>query len=270
MATRRERSLLPGSDALEVQKLFLLVFLVMCLIIVGFALATAAHLGAHGGHLRWPIVQWAVATPLGLLALTLSGALLAGLPLVLTMIVGFRVYDPVDVTDLPLSAWSPRTLPPWRRADGLTRSQHVLGRGLAQRSLSVLALAVAVLVMLGLFALYSAIAWYGISHYPACAASGCPPVYGYIQGPVLTSALAIMFLSQYARVRYIERHCRIWFRAPASTTASVKYYVRRPGVSAAVAAATLARYSAPGAGSERPLAWSSATKLRCSSRSCWC
>jgi len=71
MAMRRPPRTLPGTDALLLQQVFLVIFLGMVVVILALSMATAAALGAQAqeGHLPWPIVQWAVTTPLGTLAI---------------------------------------------------------------------------------------------------------------------------------------------------------------------------------------------------------
>src|SRR5258707_443733 len=179
MAMRRPPRTLPGTDALLLQQVFLVIFLGMVVVILALSMATAAALGAQAqeGHLPWPIVQWAVTTPLGPLAIALVGGLAAGLPpLLWVRRVAPVAMRPVDVTELPLSAW-PRPLPPWRRPGGPTPAEYWLGRGWRQRVLSLLALALAGLLVLGSFAAFSAVAWYGLTHLPDCSGPRCPPTY---------------------------------------------------------------------------------------------
>ncbi len=250
MAMRRPPRTLPGTDALLLQQVFLVIFLGMVVVILALSMATAAALGAQAqeGHLPWPIVQWAVTTPLGTLAIALVGGLAAGLPpLLWVRRVTPVAMRPVDVTELPLSAW-PRPLPPWRRPGGPTPAEYWLGRGWRQRVLSLLALALAGLLVLGSFAAFSAVSWYGLTHLPDCSGPRCPPTYNQLQGPPMLIGLAIMFLGQYWWVRQVERRCGIWFRVPF-TLGDFTCYVRRPGVTAAAAA--LAPYTRE---STRPVA----------------
>jgi hypothetical protein len=251
MVIRRPPRTLPGTDALLLQKIFLVIFLGMVVVILALSIATTAADGAHaqGGQLPWPLVQWAVTTPLGTLTVALVGGLAAGLPLLLVRQVIPVAMSPVDVTELPLSAW-PRPLPPWRRPGGPSVAQFWLGRGWRQRVLSLLSLALAGLLVLGSFAAYGAVAWYGLTHLPDCTGPRCPPTYSQFQGPPMLIGLTIAFLGQYRRVRQVERRCGIWFRVPF-TLGEFSCYVRRPGVTAAAAAAALARYTRD---VERPVA----------------
>jgi hypothetical protein len=244
MVTRRPPRTLPGTDALLLQQVFLVIFLGMVVVILALSMATAAADGAHSqrGQLPWPIVQWAVTTPLGTLAVALVGGLAAGLPPLL-WVRRMRpiTASPVDVTELPLSAW-PRPLPPWQRPGGPTAAEYWLGRGWRQRVLSLLSLALAGLLVFGSFAAYGVVAWYGLTHLPDCSGPRCPPTYSQLQGPPMLIGLYIMFLGQYAWIRQVERRCGIWFRVPF-TLGDFTCYVRRPGVTAADAAAALVPYT---------------------------
>jgi hypothetical protein len=254
MAMRRPpRTLrtLPGTDALLLQQIFLVIFLGMVVVILALSMATAAAMGAQAqaGQLPWPIVQWVVTTPLGTLAVALVGGLAAGLPLLLVRRVASLAVSPVDVTELPLPAW-PRPLPPWRRPGGPTPAEYLLGRGWRQRVLSLLSLGLAGLLVLGSFAAYGAVGWYGLTHLPDCSGQRCPPTYNQLQGPPMLISLAIAFLGQYWWVRRVERRCGIWFRVPF-TLGDFTCYVRRPGVTEEAAAAALAPYTRE---STRPMA----------------
>jgi len=174
MAMRRLPSTLPGSEPLMVNKVALGISLCMAVVILVLNAATAAAIGAHGGHVPWPIVQWAVTTPLGTLAVALVGGLAWGLPVVWAPGERIAFTHAVDVTELPLPAWPP-ALPPWRRPGGPTRAAYLLGRGWRQRVPSLLALAFAGLLVLGFFAAYVAIYVFGIRQLPDCSGARCPP-----------------------------------------------------------------------------------------------
>ena len=64
MAMRRLPRTLPGSEPLMVTTVALGIYLGMAVVFLALNAATAPAIGAHGGHLPWPIVQWAVTTPL--------------------------------------------------------------------------------------------------------------------------------------------------------------------------------------------------------------
>ncbi len=107
-----------------------------------------------------------------------------------------------------------------------------------------------VLRVLGSFAAFGAVGWYGLSHLPDCSGPHCPPTYFQLQGPPMLIGLYIAFLGQYWWARHVERRCGIWFRVPF-TPGDFTCYVRRPGVTAAAAAAALAPYTRE---STRPMA----------------
>jgi hypothetical protein len=250
MVTERQPRTLPGTDAMRFQRYSLILYLGVCTIFLAMSMAIATEVGAQGVHLPWPIAQWALVTPLGTLATALVGGLLSGLPIGLTSRAGLGLTYAVDVTEVPLAAWSGHALWPRRRRGAPLPAGDVPNRSLGQQLLSILARALAVLLLLGFFATYVAVAWYGITHFPDCVGSRCPPSFGYIQWSPIVLGLAIMFVSQYAWIRYVERRCGIWFRVPTGARADFTYYyIRRPGVTTEDAAAALARYSR---GAERP------------------
>jgi hypothetical protein len=252
---RRPPPTLPGTDALWLEKISFGIFLGLAVLILALTVATAAIDARTGsqGHLPWPAAQWALTSPLGALAVTVVAGLACGLPLAVAgraARAGWLVTDAVDVTELPPSAWPARW--PWRRPGGPTLAEYWLGRGWGHRLLGVLALALAVLLPLGFFAVYGVVGWYGLTHLPPCSGSRCPPFYWPLQTPLLIG-LAIAQLSQYGWIRQLERRCGIWFRAPAGALGDCAWYVRRPGVRAEAAAATLARATRGRVG--RPVAW---------------
>src|SRR5260221_12673453 len=130
MVTRRPPRMLPGSDPLVIHKIFIPIYLCMAVVSLGLAMALAA-LDAREGqswHLPWPIVQWALTTPLGILAMTLVGGLVGGLSSVVAAaaILGGQFAYAVDVTELPPMAWPAAS--PWRRPGGARRGGDRLGR----------------------------------------------------------------------------------------------------------------------------------------------
>ncbi len=243
MGTRRPPRTLPGTDALLHYKILIGISLGGAVIILGLTVATA--IGAHGGHLGhfpWPIAQWALTTPLDTLVVALGGALVASLPLLVVRRDRVVIDSPVDVTALPPIFW-PHPLPPTLRPGDQTPGEYWQCRGRRQRILSLLALALAVLLLFGFFAAYFAIAWYGIAHSPDCIGAHCPPSDGLLLYPWMAISTAIVILGQCRWVRQVERRCGIWFRVRAGAHTGLTCYVRRPGVTADAAAAALARYT---------------------------
>src|SRR5260221_14538801 len=105
--TAQVRPWLPGTSASRAAKgtalffgaLALVFFLPLTLLEVGWS-------AARGGHLPWPVLQWAVATPLGALLLTALCLLMVGPPIVLESMWQLRqqVAQAIDMTGVPLLA----------------------------------------------------------------------------------------------------------------------------------------------------------------------
>lgn len=264
MMRRRPPRTLPGRDALLLQKIMLILCLGMSVFVLASYVVTDAWSSVHVEHLWYlplPIVtQWRQTAPLttslGILALMAGLAL--GLPLGLAAARQFQLAYAVDVTELPttdwlMTYWSTRPREPLPGPGEPTRGEYWLGRGRRQRVLSLLALVFAVLLLLSFFVVYIAVEWYGVSHFPDCVGSRCPPSYSqYISVP-WPLGFGIMYLIQYVRVRSVERRCGIRFRVPeVSMPGMLKSYVRAPGVTREAAAAALARYHRDSRGGERP------------------
>lgn len=245
MVIRQSPRNLPGIDVLLIPRILIVVYLVGGVILLALTMGTSAEIGAQRGHLPWPIAQWAFTTPLGALAMTVVGSLIWGLPLSLVALKLPFFVRPVDVTGLPEFAW-PRPLPYWRAPDGSgTLAGAWLGRGWPQRAWSLLALAFAALLLIGLFAAFIASGWYKFTHYPDCSASGCPPNF-ISQFSIAPEFIGLfgMNLSQFARIAYVERRCGVWFRLPANLMGRLgAYYIRRPGATPETAAGALQRYT---------------------------
>jgi hypothetical protein len=81
----RRSPTLPGTDALWLEKISFGIFLGLAVLILALTVATAAIDAGVGpqGHLPWPAAQWALATPLGALVVTVVAGLACGLPLAL-------------------------------------------------------------------------------------------------------------------------------------------------------------------------------------------
>lgn len=243
MVMRRLPHSLPGTDPLLLQKILLIPYLCLVVVILALSAVMATVTGAQGGHLPWPIAQWALTTPLGALALALVGGLVWGLPLLLVLRVKPVIVRPVDVTELPLFAW-PRSLSLWRTRPGDgTLADFWLGHGWLQRALTLLMFAFAALLLIGLVVAFAASGWYALTHLADCVTSSCPPPFDeQLVGPPELVGLVIMFLSQFAQIAHLERRCGIWFRGRDIVESSVGAYVRRPGVTPEAAAAALQRY----------------------------
>lgn len=242
MVMSRSPRNLPGTDPFLLQKILVAILLCLVVVILALNIATAADIGAQGGHLPWPIAQWGLTTPLGTLAVAVVGGLVCGLPFLLVLLARPMVVRPVDMTELPLAAW-PRPLPPWRAPGDRTLVDTWLGHSWPQRALSLLALALAALLLVGLLAALVASGWYGFTHIPDCGASGCPPVFGQLTSLPECVGFAVMFLGQFAWIAQVERRCGVWFRARAIVESGLGTYIRRPGVTPEAADAALQRYT---------------------------
>lgn len=175
MVIRRAPRNLPGKDPLFLQRILVAFYLTVVAGSLVLNIADAVEIDVQRGHLPWPIAQWALTTPLGALAVAAVSGLVWGFPLALVVLARPLIIRPLDVTDLPLSAW-PGPLPLWRDPGSATLADVWLGRGQRQRALSLLALTLAVLLLIGLLALFVASGWYGFTGgFPDCGASGCPP-----------------------------------------------------------------------------------------------
>lgn len=243
MVVRQSPRNLPGTDAWRLWKGLIGLYLVVAVVILGLSMLTAILNGTDRGHLPWPVAQWAVTTPLGALAVAVVGGLVWGLPASLIVLTRPVVVRPVDVTDIPPYFW-PRPLSLWADPTGGALADSILGRGRPQRALSVLTLAVAALLLIGLIALFFAVIVYGIRNFPTCGESGCAPTFTFeFTSLPEVVGLTIMFLSQYAWTTHVERRCGIWFRARGQWESNLGAYIRRPGVAPEAAAAALQRYA---------------------------
>lgn len=243
MVIRRSPRNLPGTDALYVQLVMTAVYFGLGALFLVTAMVNAADAGAQRGHLPWPIAQWALTTPLGALAMALVGGLAWGLPWLLLLLTSPFPVHPVDVTELPVSAWPrPRTV--WHVPDGATRADAWLGRRQPQRILSLLALTVSALLLIGLLATFFTSTWYAVTQFPGCGPSSCAPNFStqLVFVPEFLG-LAVMNLSIIVRTAYAERRGGVWFRARKCSEGGVGAYIRRPGVAPEAAAAAFQCYS---------------------------
>lgn len=246
MLMRRSPRGLPGVDPWLLLKIIFPIYLFLLAVMLALDTATAALTGAQGGHLPWPLVQWALTTPPGVLAVAAVGGLLWTLPVWLITLArpAPLIAYPMDVTGLPPEMW-PRPPSLWRAPAGWTLSDTWLGRDRPQRAVTLLTLALAALLLLGMFAGFIAAAWFGFTHFSLrCGASGCPPSYlGQLSNGPEFAGLTILFLAPILRVVYVERHCGVWFRGRDILGSSVGTYIRRPGVTPEAAAVALQRYT---------------------------
>jgi len=199
-----------------------------------------------GGHLPWPVAQWALTTPAGMLATVAAIVLIAGPPLGAGQRRILRrryLARAVDVTAVPPWVWLTR--PPVR--PGETRVDRWLGRRRRARIASVALLAVATLLVLlvvsGLCA--SAVSSLLFIHRAECGARGCPPQYPVFPMVLASEWLAIGLSSvaHYRWLRRVEASSGIWLRVRSWFDPRAFVYIRPPDVTPEAAAAAIARFA---------------------------
>jgi hypothetical protein len=198
--------------------------------------------------LPWPLAQWALTTPLGIVALDVIGGLVCGAPLLLLALrMPIIIPQPVDVTDIPLYAW-PRPLSRWGVPAGMTPTDRWLGRTQPQRVWSVAALALAALCLLSLVAATVVSVGYAfgsmLTLIPQCSPAGCAPnFYGELSPAPLFLGLLAIFLGLALRIAWVQRRCGVWFRSRGFFDSGLGTYIRRSGVTPEAAATALQRYT---------------------------
>ena len=245
---------LPGTNIAQLE--LVAVLIIGPVVLLGFALHIVTLLfpvPSPQGHLPWPLVQWAVTTPLGYLALTAVGTVIMVVPFIALqwrMRAGASPAQAIDVTGLPPWVWPTRA----QLFPRETWRERWLGRGPGARRASVaLLVGSALLVLLLVIALFGSFAWVVfllLSH--TCRAHDCL-VNPFMQDvmPIAVAsefvALFVMRLASYLRLRRVERESGVWLRLRDIWMAIPLYYIRRPGVTHEAATATLARFGPSGA-----------------------
>jgi hypothetical protein len=272
---------LPGTSATGLELLTVMisgpVFAFGSVMVMAAALFTGT---VPRGHLPWPLVQWALTTPVGVLGLIAAGALFIALPLVAFQWQMWPSRSParaIDITGLPPWFWPKR--PPVR--PGETRVERWLGQGRRAQRVSLAMLGGAVLLGLLLVGvLLAPLAWGLIQFFAPfavglirflsheCGAHGClpqTPLYPYQPAypqpypyPVVSlavgseiAAIVVVRLANYRWLRRAEASSGVWLRYRDILWAAPLYYVRRPGVTPEAAAAAVTRFGPAG---EAPLA----------------
>ncbi|HET8905341.1 MAG TPA: hypothetical protein VFN11_00095 [Ktedonobacterales bacterium] len=222
---------------------FLLLFLLLLVPLIGLMMVEATQ---AGGHLPWPVAQWALTTPAGLFVILVI-CVGVGAP---TFIVGQRHFlrgstlaRAVDVTEVPPWVWLTR--PPVY--PGETRADRWLGRSRRAQRVSLTLLGGVALICLLLVA--SFLAAVGVSlrsiPHPPCGVGGCPPTYPLI--PMgLASEWVIIGLSSYAQYRWLRRveaSTGVWLRYRNWFQTQGLCYIRQPGVTPEAAAVALGRFA---------------------------
>jgi hypothetical protein len=241
---------LPGTSASKAAKgtamlsgaLVLVGYVPLTLLAVGWS-------GARGGHLPWPVLQWALTTPLGALLLIALCVLVIGPPGVLFNLWQLKrqVAQAIDMTDLPPAAWPG----PWPTRPRQPRIQRWLGYGRREQALSLALLVLGTLLAVALVVAFLAsfILWsrgFGDVRVQCdTTGTGCPPTFPLMAIPS-ASLVAVVALSQVARFRWLRRAeatSRLWLRYRDWSWPSPLYYVRPSGVTPEAAAAALVRLS---------------------------
>ncbi len=237
---------LPGISASGSTKLMALGIGAAGLVIfVPMALLDAVSVAQSAGHLPWPVVQWAFASPVGVLALTAVGMLLVAPSLVLLLPTrGFKrvLAGALDVTGLPFEAWPQRSTAEAER----TAVERWLGRGRRRQLVSLLLLALTALLVLALLATLLAALVYSLSANARVVCDGprCPPDFPVM--PLATvsmfGALALTLLGAYRWQCRLEIRTGVWLRYRDGRATRPLYCGRRPGVTPEAARTALARY----------------------------
>lgn len=250
MQTTQAPSRLPGVRA---STLFLINVLVSWAILLLYLLLLGPLIGLMmveatqaSGHLPWPVAQWALTTPAGLVGI-LAICVGVGAP---TFIVaqrhflwGWTLARAVDVTEAPPWVWLTR--PPVY--PGETRADRWLGRSRSAQLGSLTLLGGAALICLLLVASFLAAALVSISSipHPPCGVHGCPPTYPLI--PLVLAgewvSLGLSSVAQYRWLRRVEASTGVWLRYRNWFQTQGLCYIRQPGVTPEAAAVALARFA---------------------------
>ncbi|HET8908601.1 MAG TPA: hypothetical protein VFN11_16720 [Ktedonobacterales bacterium] len=249
---------LPGWSATRVQMVFAVLLSAFTLVIlVFFSLVETIYIQPLDGgsppppwHLPWPVLQWAVASPMGFLTLSALGILVVGAPFVLFYIWLYRpqVARARDVTDVPKMWWAipqqahlqPPLLHRW------------LGERRSERTVSLALLVVGVLLFVALVGVpLEAIAVSNrllnqLDVQPCITHYGCRPPTATLKTIVTFGWMAWLWLGPWAVawwLRRLEVTSGVWFRYGTWMGGNRLYYVRQPGVTSEAATAALARVS---------------------------
>ncbi len=240
---------LPGTSATIPLLLIAIVYGGMALLLgvptIALGIADARH---AGGHLPWPVAQWALTTPAGALG-TFALCVLIAAPLLIVAVrrILRRWYlaRAVDVTEVPPWVWLTR--PPVY--PGETRADRWLGRSRRARIATLALLVAAALIPLLLIAGDIGLVAFGLVHirfaFTDCGPGACPPMYPVF--PILLASefvtLGLFCLAQYRLLRQAEASSGVWLRLRGWLYAQPLLYIRRPGVTPEAAATALAHFA---------------------------
>lgn len=212
------------------------------------AVQSAQSAAQADGHLPWPVVQWALTTPVGVLILMVAGTAVYGIPSILVwprIARGRHLAYVLDMTDMPRSQW--RRLATTRPAE--TRRECWLGHGRRRQVISLAILIPAILLALALLGSLIASIAYGLDTLPTlgqiCELHSCPPLYpaGSLLPGSVWLALPFIFPAGDRWLSQIEKRCGIRLQWQlVSLWSSRLVYIRRPGVTSEAAAEALAHF----------------------------
>lgn len=222
---------------------FLLPFLPLLVPLIGLMTVEATQ---ASGHLPWPVAQWALTTPAGLVVILVicvgvgAPALIVALRHILR---GWTLARAVDVTEVPPWVWLMR--PPVY--PGETRADRWLGRSRRAQLASLTLLggpALICLLLVASFLTAAVVSLRSIPH-PPCGVGGCPPTYPLIP-IVLASEWVIIGLSSFAQYRWLRRvegSSGVWLRNRNWFQTHGLCYIRQPGVTPEATVVALARFA---------------------------
>jgi hypothetical protein len=203
-----------------------------------------ARRNSSAGHLPWPVAQWALTTPAGLVVL-LAICVGVGAPAFIVgqrhFLRGWTLARAVDVTAVPPWVWLTR--PPVY--PGETRADRWLGRSRRAQLVSLTLLGGAALICLLLVASFLAAVVVTLRSIPLppCGVHACPPTYPLIP-IVVASEWVIIGLSSCAHYRWLRRvegSSGVWLRYRTWFQTQGLCYIRQPGVTLEAAAVARAR-----------------------------
>lgn len=198
------------------------------------------------GHLPWPVAQWALTTPAGLVGILVICVGVGAPTLIVAQrhfLFGWTLARAVDVTEVPPWVWLTR--PPVYPSE--THADRWLGRGRRAQLVSLTLLGGAALICLLLVASFLVAAGVEIAAipHPPCGVGGCPPTYSLIP-IVLAGEWVSIGLSSFAQYRWlcgVEASSGVWLRYRNWFQTQGLCYIRQPGVTPEAAAVSLARFA---------------------------
>jgi hypothetical protein len=219
--------------------LFSLVFVVLLVAVTAGPLKIQ-----YSGHLPWPVVQWALFSPVGAVTLVIIAAGLAALLLArlrFRLRVGNLLARAQDMTGAEPAEWASAAMAEVRAI----RAMGWLGQRGRTRSVSIVLLLISSVLILAAIGSFGGVIFYTHDTLDAlnCSAAGCPPFF-----PVIAIGLASLNMSTvlgelglYLWLRRFEDANGIslrWYPTPKRLVAG---YIRLPGTTAERASAALAQ-----------------------------